>query len=425
MADLFTCDLSTLSLQDVIDFLGLSLSESERLPENSRIDYKQGFPEDIGDDVAAMANVYGGLVFLGIRADKQKGKGNVPVEWKGVQLGPDVSARVCNRILSTVRPRPQFELGVVQTEGGAHIVVLRVQEGDYPPYEFEQGNSVKISLRINDVKRPAGVRDVEALLEKRSKVAASAADSLATLQTDSLFPYREEPSPGGGIRIIRDSTVHRIQVAPYRPVRLRLEVLFERKFEQWIREAFPCTRSFSRNYRTGTFYEVREIQTTPNELHRVWRISNSGAFGYVRNIDWHGSPGEPIGDVATDLLLFFRFGRKILEYMESFGRVFFADMLCIPSTRFLPKFPEPMGVHEYDDIVGVRFPDSRPEELPNKTEWKDDLDFHTLERPIELTTEILFDQLRASWGAAIHYDRLLEAVTTLEGQTRAPKWGRL
>src|ERR1700674_3433587 len=100
MADLFTCNFAPLSFQDVDEFLGLSLPEDKRLPENSRIDYKQDFPSDIGDDVAALSNAYGGLIFLGIKSDKYKN--NVPVSWEGTQLGPDPTARISARILSTV-----------------------------------------------------------------------------------------------------------------------------------------------------------------------------------------------------------------------------------------------------------------------------------------------------------------------------------
>src|SRR5260370_16162241 len=106
MADFFTSNLTVLSLQDVDEFLGLSLPEDKRLPESSQIDYKQDFPADLGDDVAALANTYGGLIFLGIKSDRNRN--NVPVQWEGVQLGSDPSVRVSSRILSTVHPRPEF-----------------------------------------------------------------------------------------------------------------------------------------------------------------------------------------------------------------------------------------------------------------------------------------------------------------------------
>jgi hypothetical protein len=421
MPDLFTCDLSVLSFQDVDEFLGLSLPEDKRLPENSRIDYKKDFPSDLGDDVAALANAYGGLIFLGIKSDKNKN--NVPVCWDGTQLGPDPSARISARILSTVRPRPLIDIGLVKAAGGV-IAIVRVKDGDYPPYEYEQGNTVRISIRVNDTKRQASVRDIEGLMERRSSTSDGARKAIVSLQPDSLYTYRADPTPGHPDRQTRDERTHTMLLAPHRPLRSRLDVLFERQFERWIQGAFPNARTFSANFRSGTFYEVREIRDDPKRLHRVWRISRDGALGFARNMDQHGSPGEPVGDAAADLLFFFRLCRIALETAGSFGRTLFTDVLSSPSTSFLAKFPEPDGIHGYDDVGGIHFPPARPEVLPVTATWTDELDFQSIQAPIELTSSILLDQLRAIWGASIRYHRLLEAVTDLDVQSAAPGWGK-
>jgi hypothetical protein len=421
MTDLLTSNLTGLALKDIDDFLGLSLPEDQRVPESSRVDYKEDMPQDLGNDVAALANSYGGLIFLGIRSDKNKN--NIPVNWDGAQLGSDPSARISNHILSTVRPRPQFDTGLVKTASG-YIAIIRVNEGDYPPYEYEKGNTVRIPIRINDTTRQASVRDIEMLMERRKVTKDSAQKVIATLQPDSLFPSRLEGMPGGGASEVRNDRVHKILLAPHRPVRWRLDSPFERKLERWIKSAFSDTRSFSLNFRSGTFYEVREIRNQANYLQRVWRISNEGGLGFARNIDHHGSPGEPIGDVAADLLFFFRLARLALEEGGSFGRVSFTDILASPSTAFLPKFPEPDGVHGYDEVGGVHFPPIRPVVLPGTTTWAEDLDFRSIQTPAPQVASILFDQLRASWGANIHYDRLLEAVLALDSQSTAPQWGQ-
>jgi len=49
--------------------------------------------------------------------------------------------------------------------------------------------------------------------------------------------------------------------------------------------------------------------------------------------------------------------------------------------------------------------------------------FSPSKHPTGLTTPILFDQLRGSWGASIHYDRLLEAVIALDSHSISPNWG--
>jgi hypothetical protein len=421
MTDLFTCKLTPLSFQDVDEFLGLSLPEDKRLPESSQIDYKQDLPGDLGDDVAALANTYGGLIFLGIKSDKNRN--NVPVLWDGVQLGSDPSVRVASRILSTVRPRPEFDIGLASSTNG-NIVVIRIREGSYPPYEYEQGASVRIPIRVNDRNKQASVRDIEALIERRSATKQAAQRASANLQTESLVAFRTESLPGGGTRESRDDRVHKMILVPHRPSRWRLDLKFERQFERWIQGAFPNARTFSSNFRSGVFYDFREVRNEAKRLYRVWRITSDGALGVARNVDHHGSPGEPIGDFAADLLFFFRLARIVVGQGASFGRSSFTDVLSTPSTSYLPKFPAPDGVREYDEIRGVHFPTTRPEVLPGTTSWAEELDFHAIENPVELSTLILFDQLRSSWGASIDYERLMEAVTALESQSRTPNWGR-
>lgn len=421
MADLFNCKLTPLSFQDVDEFLGLSLPVDKRLPESSQIDYKQDLPGDLGDDVAALANTYGGLIFLGIKSDKNRN--NVPVQWEGVQLGSDPSVRISSRILSTVRPRPEFDIGLAATANG-NIGVIRVKEGSYPPYEYEQGATVRIPIRVNDRNKQASVRDIEALIERRNATKLAAQRTVTSLQPESLIAFQTESLPGGGTRESRDDRVHKMILVPHRPTRWRLDVKCERQFERWIQGTFPNVRTFSNNFRSGMFYEVREIRNEAKRLYRVWRITSDGALGVARNTDHHGSPGEPIGDFAADLLFFFRLGRIVLEEGASFGRSSFTDTLSTPSTSYLPKFPAPDGVHGYDEIRGIHFPATRPEVLAGTTSWAEELDFHVIENPVDVCTSILFDHLRSSWGASIDYERLLEAVSALDTQSRSSNWGR-
>ena len=195
MADLFACKLTSLSVQDLNEFLGLSLPEDKRLPESSQIDYKQDFPSDLGHDVAALANTYGGLIFLGIKSDKNRN--NVPVQWVGVQLGSDPTVRVSSRILSTVHPRPEFEIGLVGGTNGS-IVVIRVKEGSYPPYEYEQGTTVGIPIRVNDRNKQASLRDIEALIERRNATKQAAQRVTTSLQLESLVAFRLSHCPAEG-----------------------------------------------------------------------------------------------------------------------------------------------------------------------------------------------------------------------------------
>lgn len=127
-----------------------------------------------------------------------------------------------------MRPRPQFDIGLVNAASG-DIVIVRVKEGDYPPYEYEQGNTVRISIRVNDTKRQASVRGIEMLMERRNVTKESAQKVIATLQPDTLYPYGIETLPGNATGDVKDDRVHRMLLAPHRPLRWRLDSTLERR----------------------------------------------------------------------------------------------------------------------------------------------------------------------------------------------------
>lgn len=164
--DLFSVALESVTWKELESFLGLTLPEDQRLREGEKIDFKEQFPQELGEIVAGLCNASGGLIFIGIKADKKKH--NVPVAWDGISIQPDLETRATAKILSTVRPKPNFQVHAVSTGTGRAILIVRVGEGSYPPYEYEQGNTVRIPTRVNDTLRQANVREIEALIEKRA-----------------------------------------------------------------------------------------------------------------------------------------------------------------------------------------------------------------------------------------------------------------
>lgn len=181
MPDLFSDDLSNLKLQDLEDFLGLHLEERQRPIEGPQLDFKVDLPNDLGDSVAALANTYGGLLFIGVRSEKKKH--NIPVAIVGVDLkGGDSKARITDRVLSTVHPRPDFDVKPVPVGSSKSVIVIRVREGNYPPYQYTQGSTVRIPVRIQDTNRQATVREIEDLLSKRTSFAKPMSERVSEYQ---------------------------------------------------------------------------------------------------------------------------------------------------------------------------------------------------------------------------------------------------
>lgn len=169
--ELFSSDLQALSIIDLQEVLGINAPEEQRPAEGMMIDYKLKEPGDLAETVAAFANTFGGLIFIGVESKKQKY--NVPLALPGASFpGGDIKARILGKIVSQVSPRPEVDIGVVRPSTGStdSIVVVRVKEGTWPPYQAVIGDRVRIPLRLQDTNRQATVRDIEQLFNKRASI---------------------------------------------------------------------------------------------------------------------------------------------------------------------------------------------------------------------------------------------------------------
>ncbi|MCI0723400.1 MAG: ATP-binding protein [Acidobacteria bacterium] len=418
MADFFSGDLSNLTVEDFNDFLGISQPEPQRPTEGPKIDFKATLPADIGETVAAMSNGNGGLIFIGVLADKKKQ--NIPVDLAGATLGKDARASITDKTLATVNPRPRFDIGLTPLPASRHLAVLRVHEGAYPPYEYKQGSTVKIPVRIQDTNRQATVREIEELFRKRSAFGRPPVEVIHSyLNAMDLFCTYDTPS---GEQRERDYT--KIVIVPRTELRLRLDSRFERAFEKTVSSKSPWDRQFQRNLRTGLYYQIEGRASGAHRVHRIWRIWSTGAMAFVGNLTRRGHPGEAVGDVAGDFLLFCRVAQQFFESQRFWGGAVLGHELSCPTVNFLPLFPPPDGVHEYDTWPGIHFPSSRHPFLPANSTCIEEVDSKALGKPEMLIAETLLSQLRQTWGAQINYEKLTEAIGVLSDNSLDPSWGK-
>ncbi len=182
MADLFQDPLDTISLSDVLGFLAITAPETERPTEGTRLDFKKDLVANIGYYVAALANTAGGLIFVGVESQKNTSlRQNVPTATPGANLGSDARARITNKIVTTVSPRPEFDVEPYFLSGahGNAIAVIRVSAGDYPPYEFSQSGDFSIPVRVQDTTRRASLREIEELIRTRDQLKSAAGPQLS------------------------------------------------------------------------------------------------------------------------------------------------------------------------------------------------------------------------------------------------------
>ena len=149
----------------------------EQIPEGETIEYKSDFPSDLEKSISSMANTYGGIILIGIKADKT---GNVPIiPIEGRDLSEGLEEKITSICLRKIYP-PYFPLVKVcplPTEKGENkcVVFIRVYESDQTPHAINHNTEVYVRIRsqnepLDKVKlRKAMLEEIEWLKDKRKK----------------------------------------------------------------------------------------------------------------------------------------------------------------------------------------------------------------------------------------------------------------
>jgi hypothetical protein len=414
MPNLYTDDLSRVSAEDVAQFLCLDSSDPKARPaEGVRFDFKRDLPQDLGDTVAAFSNTYGGLILLGV--DSFPGQKNVPGSLPGASLGNDPKARVTDKILATVHPRPNFEVHVTLAQGpGKCVAVIRVREGTFPPYEFSQGATIKIPVRIEDSDRQASVRDVENLFRRREEQGRlsekEVAPYLFPLVGSLTIPSFERPS-----QRVADVFRFAMVLIPTGRLRLQLDLNSERHFESLIRSAFKGDREFSRAkggarwqedwHRLGgqSDYEFRIDEGPPCD--RIWRFWSDGALGFATNHSRSREP-ESVGNLVSDTLRFCQVATKLFEERGYFGDLLFAQNLQCPSRKFEASFPIPGIFGGYDEVDGIKFPAPILRAGSTESTYLLPTDWDTVQNPTNLVVSAMVYLFREIASASVDSEKL-------------------
>ena len=188
--DLFSGNLELISFTDVEEFLGMSSPVEGRPTEGTLLDYKVDDSGDWVDAVAAFANTSGGILFFGVQGDRKQN--NAPVAMPGILFsGGDIKARLTSKIVSQVSPRPEFDVvaAPLPTDSSRFVVVLRVREGTYPPYQYtKERDKIRFPIRVQDTSRQATLRDMEYLFGKRGAFAETTEARIQQFFAEPMFP---------------------------------------------------------------------------------------------------------------------------------------------------------------------------------------------------------------------------------------------
>ncbi|KPK75426.1 MAG: hypothetical protein AMJ89_04540 [candidate division Zixibacteria bacterium SM23_73] len=160
----------TLKLEEV-DFEKIERFCQEKVPEGETIEYKGDFPSNLEKSISAMANTYGGIILIGVEADKTTNTPVLPI--KGRELEKGLEEKVTSICLRKIY-HPYFPLVKVcpfKNEKGEDkcVVFIRVYESDQM---HAINNNTDVYFRIksqNEPFRKATVDEVEWLKNRRQK----------------------------------------------------------------------------------------------------------------------------------------------------------------------------------------------------------------------------------------------------------------
>lgn len=185
---LYSKKIEDISWQDVEDFC------SQKVTENSYLDYKADFPEKLDRTIAAMANTNGGVILLGVAEDGQS-KPKTPIS--GIELNGAIEDRVTNIIVGNVSPPIIPEIAVCQSEDSDRAVVLiRVHPSEQTPHVTH--NNTRVYVRTGNRNNPEELADVSRIdwLKDKRREAVKFRDWLFFRASTRFRAARDGDIPG-------------------------------------------------------------------------------------------------------------------------------------------------------------------------------------------------------------------------------------
>lgn len=168
-------------------------------PEGARLDYKGiSFPKDLAKTIAAFGNTMGGLILLGVDADKISNKPIWPAT-EGMPTDVGLQERVYQIAHDAIYPpvRVAVSDAIENPNLPGHVVlVIRVNESREAPHAVEKNRKVYVYERTANKSEPYELADmdrIEHLLRRRSQLVESReAELQANLNRAARHMHRSE-----------------------------------------------------------------------------------------------------------------------------------------------------------------------------------------------------------------------------------------
>jgi hypothetical protein len=425
--NLFSADLDSISFTSVEDFLAIKAPIEQRPPEGVRIDYKLMEPTDLSDTVAAFANTFGGLLFIGVESHRTKY--NFPISLPGEAfVGGDIKARIAGKILSQVTPRPEFSVGVapLPLPSDRAVVVVRVVAGVWPPYEFNASNTVRIPVRIADTTRQATLREIEQLIQRRASYSQGPAERLSVInQSKPLNPAFIGPDEGNGPQSFAAQAYQTWIVRPRLPLRLRLDRAFDSAVRSEIDAKFNEAGNFYPPIMAGDSQIIRWQTRIVNERLGVLtcvrnvEFTSDGSLRYAEKVDRHQGGEESVSDLFIESLKFLRFAESYYHTRGYFGSFSVLNRIdCTSNIQFRANFPDDDG--NYCGTNAIAFTGEDHSRAQGSSSVVREVESLGPGENETLVVDFMLSHLRQLCQASVETDALLKIVKNLPARTCFP-----
>jgi Putative DNA-binding domain len=171
-------------------------------PEGMRLDYKTERPNDLARLIAAFANTLGGLIILGVEADKTM---NQPV-WppkKGMRTAPGIDEAITAIARDAIYPPVRVGISPIVENvllPGHSLAVVRVDESRDAPHAVDDAR--KVYERTGNSNKPydfARIDRIKLLLDRRSEIEAKRESLIKSGLTKLNRELEKAPNPKGWV----------------------------------------------------------------------------------------------------------------------------------------------------------------------------------------------------------------------------------
>lgn len=326
MIDLFTADLDRLQNDDLYN----AIEEFARVSpnESNRHDFKTKWTNSAIEDVAAFANTFGGLLFIGI----EKGQNDLQARLCGVVTTSEMTTSIAMAISTNISPTPIYDIAECYKpeEPGKRFCVVRVK------------SSPTISLVTKKDLSPAWLRDADRtvraeaaqlrwMIDRERNSDLNVQDSL---WNDTQYMLDHQMIIGTGYPVDpawtigkweRSPTFFKLALVPAENRLLRLDRRAEGKFIHLIHSHYRRVASNlagghpvaqDAEERGSNFYEYRWYHTGIKYENR-WRITDRLLVAHATQIDYDSE--WSLTDTVMYTLLLLKIASNWWETVRYFG----------------------------------------------------------------------------------------------------------